>query len=429
MLVRTGNLKARWDERATSRPILGLNFLLGNLDSRITYTGGANRTYFDSAGVLQDSSTNVARFDHDPSDNTPLGLSVWEQRINVGLQSEAMGTTWTIPGANTTITDNAGVAPDGATTAEDVEHGDNAETIKQTITSTDNTVYTISAFVKQGTTGSHDFVKIAWLDESGGNNGFEAWFNISTGAVGTAQANGTGSYTSGSAAITDVGSGWYRIQAAGQIVSGQTDARFEIINTTADAVDTAEATNSVFWWGLQAEVGLGASPYIRTTTGAVTATADVATMTGTNFSDWFNPNAGTFLVTGIPGAVGGIGNKYFFSVSNGNVSDRIGTYNSNDTRLSYIVTDGSSLQALFSGGDLVSGTEAKTASVYFVNDFNVMLGGASIGTDTTGTLPTVTQLNIGMSADGILEQFNGTIASIKYWNVRLPDLVLQDLTA
>ncbi|KKL10620.1 hypothetical protein LCGC14_2554030, partial [marine sediment metagenome] len=38
-------------------PTLRLPFYEGRLDSRISFTGGANRTYFDPYKVLQDSST------------------------------------------------------------------------------------------------------------------------------------------------------------------------------------------------------------------------------------------------------------------------------------------------------------------------------------------------------------------------------------
>ena len=79
-----------------------------------------------------------------------------------------------------------------------------------------NTV--ISAVVEQGDTGSHDFVKIALLDQSAGANGIEAWFNIATGAAGTAQADGTG--TLADSGIIDQDNGKYEIWASGKIAAG-----------------------------------------------------------------------------------------------------------------------------------------------------------------------------------------------------------------
>ncbi|KKN77958.1 hypothetical protein LCGC14_0355230 [marine sediment metagenome] len=411
------------------RPALSLRFAdSGILDSRISYSGGANRTYFDASGVLQDSSTNAIRFDHDGS-GTPLGISDWEQRINVALQSEALGTTWTIPGANTTITDNAGVAPDGATTAEDVKHDDAAETVQQTITATDNTVYTISAFVKQGSTGSHDFVKMSWIDQSAGDNGFEAWFNISTGAVGTAQATGTGSYTASSATITDVGSGWYRISATGQIVTGQTDARFEIINTTADGVDTAEATNSVFWWGLQAEIGTGASPYIRTTVAAVTATADVATMLVSAFD--FNVNAGTVLFRGRTSTLADAStHKALWNLSDGSTSDQVWAHieDTSDKITASIYRGGFQMNDR-SVGTVSNDTEFSHVMAWAANDGAHTLNGETVRTDTSITIPIgISDFDIGHRWDNS-SPINGTIALIEYYNTRLPDGVLIGLTA
>lgn len=397
------------------------------LDSRITFTRASDGTHFDSAGILQTASSNVARFDYDPATGTPLGLLIEGARTNVTLQSEALGTTWTNPGANTTITDNAGVAPDGNTTAEDVEHGDDAETVQQTITASDNTVYTLSAFVKQGTTGSHDFVKIAWLDQSAGANGFEVWFNISTGAVGTAQADGTGSYTAGSATITDVGGGWYRLSAAGQIVSGQTDARFEIINTTADAVDTAEATNSVFWWGLDAEVGSFRTSYIATTTGTVVRAADVATM---STSGWYNDGGpGTILIEASFSPLKTI-LATLLQIDKGAGADRIHFERLNDeTVRAHIRASGTTTLEQTSSGKFVDGVAARGILTWGAsNDGNSAFKGTADTPDTSVTPPTsLTTLRIGSNHTGV-NQPNGSIKQIKYWNVRKPDSFLTSIT-
>ena len=388
---------------------------------------GYGQSYLD---YLENTGTaplyDQPRFDHDPSDGTALGLLIEEARTNVCLQSEALGTTWTNPGSNTTITNNAGVAPDGNTTAEDVLHGDTAETIQQTITATDNTVYTISAFVKQGTTGSHDFVKISWIDESAGDNGFEAWFNISTGAVGTAQATGTGSYTASSAKIQDVGSGWYRISAAGQIPSGQTDARFEIINTTADAVDTAEATNSVFWWGAQAEEGSFPTSYIPTTTASVTRAADACSTTDLS---WFNVSEGAYFVKALSPVIAP--NQYLFYVHDGSVSE------------SHILWSGGSgipKGSIFTPGDdadadgatnWVADTISKQMAAYQEDDFQMYFDGGASTQDTSVDISLTGDFDlfqVGNRPDAA-RAWNGWIQEIKYYNVRKSDAFLQSETA
>jgi hypothetical protein len=54
--------------------------------------------------------------------------------------------------------------------------------------------------------------------------------------------------------------------------------------------------SSVFIWGFQLEAGSFPTSYIPTTTATVTRAADVASITGANFSSWFNTNQGTFFL-------------------------------------------------------------------------------------------------------------------------------------
>lgn len=419
----------------TSSAALDLRFDSGILDSRITLTRASNGTYFNATGILQTATTNEARFDYNPSTLTPLGLLIEGARTNITLQSEVLTTTWTIPGANTTITTNAGVAPDGATTAEDVLHDDNAETIQQAITVTDNMAYAISAFVKQGSTGAHDFVKMSWIDDSAGTNGFEAWFDVSDCTIGTAQAEGTGSYTASTARTQALPNGWCRIEAVGQIVSGQTDARFEISNTTADAVDTAEATNSIFWWGLVAEAsglstaGAFASSYIVTTTAAVTRATDVATMPS---EPWFNESSGTFVLEYTPPA-GAINPGWpLMAVNDGaTTTEEIYLYSGGVQLFRCSVTVGGATQAIMrsnTGMAAGAGVTNIGALAYAVNDLALTVNNDGIVTDTSAALPSgITTLMLGNSANPINVSFLA-IKRVIYWNRRLPNGKLEYLT-
>jgi len=401
----------------------------GILHPIFTHTRGSGATYFDKEGIMQTAGTNVPRADYNPVDRSLRGLFFEGTRTNVCLQAEVLTTTWTNPGTNTTITNNAGDAPDGNTTADDVLHGDSAETIQQTITSTDNTVYTISAFVKQGVTGSHDFVKITWLDESTGADGFEAWFNISTGALGTAQVNGTGTYTSGTARIEDIGSGWYRISAAGQIPSGQTDARFEIINTTADAVDTAESTNSVLWWGLQSEIGVHASSYIPTTTTSVTRSADVISATDLT---WHNTVTDSYYIEYEKASVDtSLGSEYIWSISTGSTSYTHDLQHQNGTEINprfNIFEDGTPRADRYIGSIGVD-TLYKFGIAAAENDVAASINGGSIFSDTSVT-PLPTGLNIvkiGVRANDS-GQTNAHIKEFFYWPRRRRDEDLMDIS-
>jgi hypothetical protein len=88
--------------RGLSAPSLDINFLSGQLDSRIAFTRAAGAaTYFDSAGNLQSAGTDVPRFDYDPATLEPRGLLMEEARTNgirnSVLAGSAPGTPGTLP--------------------------------------------------------------------------------------------------------------------------------------------------------------------------------------------------------------------------------------------------------------------------------------------------------------------------------------------
>lgn len=292
--------------RMVRTPMVGGSIFINNPTTSSFYGARAPSHVFDGSGWLNEGY-----------------LHEGEARTNLIIQSDALATTWTLPGANTTITDNAGVALTGLTTADDVLHGDSAETVQQTVTLTADTVTCLSAVVEQGDTGEHDFVKIALIDNSDGANGPEAWFNIATGAAGTAQADGTGAITD--SGIIDMSGGKYRIWVSGTITAGQTDGRVELINTTADAVDTAEATNSVYWSSIQLEVGQSPSSINPTVLTSVTRAAD-ALLKGTSgvILPEINPLAYTIVVKGManPGSLAdGTTRRMFEAASDALASD------------------------------------------------------------------------------------------------------------
>ena len=379
-------------------------------------TGGA--TYFDSSGVLQTAGTDEARFNHDPVTGEALGLLLEDAQRNDCLQSENLLTTWTNPGANTVITSNIGSTLDGLVTADDVLHGDSAETIQQTITSDDDTVYTVSAFVRQGLTGAHDWVKMSWMDQSAGTNGFEAWFNIANGTVGTAQATGTGSYTAGSARISDMGGGWWRIEAAGQIVAGSTDARFEIINTTADAVDTAETTNSVFWWGLQVESSLFVTMYIKTTTVAVTRNAETANVA---LGSWYTQAAGTWVVryNFHQADPGGTTNFTIWRAEENGTNYMLNRIvNAASIRSGRVFNGGVSQASLRAPGQNTANATHSIAFSFEDDNFKMNYDGAGGGVDedTAGTVPiALTTLFLGQTGAGS-QSINGHIQRMTFFD-------------
>jgi hypothetical protein len=71
---------------------VNMDFTLGTLDSRITFTRASAANYFNSSGALTSATTNTPRFDYDPVTLAPKGLLLEESRTNVLLNSATLST-------------------------------------------------------------------------------------------------------------------------------------------------------------------------------------------------------------------------------------------------------------------------------------------------------------------------------------------------
>lgn len=168
----------------------------------------------------------------------------------------------------------------------------------------------------------------------------------------------------------------------------------------------------------QLEAGSFPTSYIPTTTIALTRNADVATMTGTNFSDWWNPTEGTFVVTQMQNVISTTAT--FLNASDDTLNNRIAMYA--DSVRGLVVYGGvnQALMRTSSTGSLL-GQFATSAFAYKANDCLIACNGNSPITDTSATLPLVDKLNIGTRANGVSPDrfLNGYVQSIFYYPHKL----------
>jgi hypothetical protein len=183
------------------------------------------------------------------------------------------------------------------------------------------------------------------------------------------------------------------------------------------------AGSGVYLWGAQFEAGAFATSYIPTVASTVSRSADVATMTGTNFSSWYNQSEGTFVVASAPYSAG---NFTSASATDGSTNNRVQVTSSNT--IQFLVGTGGVVQAILDAGTVNGGATNLTAGAYRVNDFAASINGSAVATDTSGTIPTVTRLDVG-NLSGFAEFLNGHLRAIAYYNTRLPNTQLQTLTA
>ena len=370
------------------------------------------------------STINSApRFDHNPTTGESLGLLVEEQRTNLQGNSELLTASSWAPSAVTTAV--SGTGPNGGTAYEVTETTTTAAhsfagggvSVASTTSVTSGSTYTGSIFLKRST--------VDWIQLTLGGVGFGTTlyinFNLATGAVGNSSGcTGT---------ITTFANGWYRCTITAT-ASATTSATNNIVVGFVNNTDTTSrlpfyagsTANKVFATMGQFELGSFATSYIPTTTSTVTRSADVASITGANFSSWYNQTAGTVFAeyrTPASGTRGVVG------FNDNTANERIALYTSGtDPKLT--VVDGGVTQADINGGTVTASVMTKSAGAFAANDFALAHAGGAAVADTSGTMPTPDRVLIGADQAGNYQ--NGRIRRLTYWPSRLPDSTLQEIT-
>ena len=402
------------------RPKLALDFLTPVLDGRITASGGANGTRVNSSGLIVAATT--PRFDYDPVTLDIRGLLVEEARTNLLLYSDDFtGAAWATQGtANVT-----------ANTVQDTDAATASNRYQDVTIANDS-----STRVAQWRVAKNQAQIVALQHQVFGGTpvNYAIALNTATGAYNTAST--LGSDPGANATVTDAGGFWLVTIVLANNSTGNTTARQRFYpayasslgggSTVADVTLTGTATCR--YMGL--ELGSFATSYIPTAGSAVTRTADSLTMTGTNFSSWFNASEGTFLAEFQPlvQSIASINNRYLCQASNGTISDRVGMCLNPNGTLGDVVETGWVLQVLDSSVAAATTSINKAAVAYAANNVALCLNGATPVVDSSATMPSgITQLNIGAALVGA-EYLGGHLRSLRYYNKRLPNAHLQGLT-
>jgi hypothetical protein len=398
---------------ATERvlPKLALDFTTASLDSRVTFTRTGNTaTVTNSSGNVVGINADLPRFDFDPVTLACKGLLIEEARTNLFLASDNFATTWSV--ADATIDANNIISPDGTQNADKITMGSDGSVPAQSITLAAATSYTISGYVKAG--GTVPWLRVRVNRASGSVSSF---FNLETPGIGVQNAGFSG------AAIELVGNNWYRFRVQYLPASGNEGVRFiAFIGVTANNSGTASTGNHMWLWGMQAEAGAFVTSYIPTTTTALTRNADVATMTGTNFSSWYNAGAGGVVARVLPSTVSGTRPTLQFD---DNTSDKIISFRGNTTNPELYIKDTTD-QAQIDAGTIAANITYRLAGSWSTNDCAASLNSGVPVLDGVATIPTVNQARIGSDGTNYL---NGRIESIEYYAERLLSSNLQVISS
>ena len=420
---------------ATERvlPKLALDFTTASLDSRVTFTrttGASNpATYVNSSGYITASTNNQPRFDYDPVTLACKGLLIEESRTNLVLQSEDFSTTWT-SSAPYSVATNTAISPDGTQNADSVivasgSTSFNANVTKQTATKAASAIpHTRSCYFKA--LGATTSVRLSDYGSSGTNSA-SVIVSLIDGSVITAPSV-TGTFTSASVVTSNAGNGWWRVSFT-YTTDTATSLTIRSFPYVGASQLTGDDTSGLYIWGAQLEAAAFATSYIPTTTAALTRNADVATMTGTNFSDWFNASEGTFTAKCVFNAPTSFGTvQHILSASDSTTSNRISIYRANATgNFTARIATGGVTANPGDNGVLAASTNVNVGIAYKVGASQGITGNASAlsSASSPASLPTVTKLTIGCGVDSASQFLNGTYQKLFYYPQRLINTEVQ----
>ena len=411
------------------RPSLDLDFTQEVLDERITFSRGSIGTRVNRNRLIETVSANQPRFDYDPVTGECKGLLIEESRQNLFTYSNDFSQgVWSK--TRTNILSNAAIAPDGTNTAFKL-YNDITSNASHRMTSsyvTSASLPTGSIFVKAA---EYDRVLMSVVRDNGtGFAGGEVAFDLKSGTIITNLGYGG---TTGK--IEPYGNGWYRISIVSTITATTNyGLRINLLNTfqSSAATYTGDGTSGIYIWGAQVEIGAFPTSYIPTSGSTVTRSADNASMTGTNFSSWYNQTEGTLYArwsipvkpSGFPGIANiqdsGRNNGVIIS-TNLNNNNRVTVRGSNLT----IIDDYTNLTIPLNsvaGSAIAYRTNSTTTDAFYSGN-----GGNESSRSVTKNIPIVNvdRLLLGNNVGNIL---SGHIRRVTYYPRALKPNQLQLLT-
>jgi hypothetical protein len=356
---------------------------------------------------------NAPRFDFNPTTGESLGLLIEQSSTNLLTYSQDFSNgVWSKIGA--TITSASNIAPDGTQTMQ---------TLVEDTSTGNHWVYQSAGSVGSNTATIYAKAYTrSWIVFRFTVSGTitYAWFNLSTGALGTVQSGLT-------ASITSVGNGVYRCS-----ITGTMSASSPIVVGIASGDNvtsyTGNGTSGVYIWGAQLEALAFPTSYIPTTSAQVTRASDNASMTGTNFSSWYNNAQGT-LYSEVAVYNTSAAAMCVATLSDGTTNNRmelrpVSAAGSVNSRL-FVVTSNSA-QADIQTGTTVVNVFQKLSAIVQSSNFILSVAGASGTAVTTGQIPSVNQLTIGNSPATL--PLNGRIKKLAYYSQAVTQTQNQALT-
>jgi hypothetical protein len=381
----------------------------------ITFTRASDGAVVNSAGQIEIVAANVPRFDHDPVTGESLGLLPEEQRTNSIRNNTMVGAVAGTPGTLPTnwarfLGGTAATSVIGSGTENGISYVD--------VRFTGGNGGAVSFFI-DGTAPAIASNGQAWTGS--------AYYKLVAGSFINAgvthvvyEANATPvSLAASSTSLVSISNGPLISQRVSVTrTNNQATTAFEQLAIVIAATGSFDFTLRI---GLpQLEQGAFATSVIPTSGTAVTRSADVASITGDNFSRWYRQDEGSAYWEGSRRTTTGFPDRFRFSDGT-NANRWFNYWDSAGNSSTFEVFTGSVGQVGIFGGGSSLNTTGKAAFGMAADNAAAVYDGVVRGTDASVTVPVVSQLTIG-------QNFTGTIRRITYWPQRLPNSTLQNIT-
>jgi len=412
----TGALEVT-QEYPSIRPTLDLNFAATKtLDRRITFRRDSLGTFIGEDGLLKYAPNNMPRFDHDPNTGESLGLLIEESGTNTKTNSQVFTSGWNRSGIEAVTQNTSIVTPSGSTDSTGVgvlteSSGGTSHQFYAASSSQVTKYITYSIFAKPN---GRNHIKLV-------TSGF-----VHNLADGTTSGSASGEFIS--AKTEKLSNGWCRCSVVRNHSNSYDQFNVKLSNGSSTSY-SGDGSSGVYIWGVQQEDSEYLTSYIPTSGSTVTRAADIAKITGTNFTDFYNQSEGTIIAEyRVPPEKN---DSTIWGITGASDADRIIHYlraaSSGSFRFDTTVS------SAFTNAIQITNPRPnvyKTGLGIFPQNIKAIIDGGTLYEDTgrSGNIPTVTQLLIGNITTTSTGSGLGHMSRLSYYNKRLPDAQLQGLT-
>lgn len=399
-----------------------------------TFTRASTATFVGSNGLIQSAAINAPRFDHDPVTLACKGLLIEESRSNSLLHSENFKNTtssnyWENLSA-TTVTVDQIASPNGGVNADLLTTSTASFDcfVRRAGIFTGSTQYTYSIFLKQGPSGYRYVGLYIGAGVSALKFPFFDFNNPTTVQI----PSGTMVGTINSTRVDAYPNGWYRVSVTFTTAATLVTTLCGVYISQSDGTIPASSAAGLnaYIWGIQVELGSFPTSYIPTAAASVLRSADVCSISGANFTGFYNQSEWTLYadLSGLMSEPLG-GQRPFVAISDGTYSNFFSILKASGTGSFQAEALTSSALQFRLGNAYAPYTRYKIALGAKTDNANASYNGVLKTTDTTVTMPsTMNRLEFRDPTGAAAGHPSCHIAAIRYYKKRLPDAKLQSLT-